>query len=160
MPHFPLSIRLIAVGKMRGAVLEAAGRDYLQRLEHYLEIECIEIKTSLGKGRPEAEAMVVEGRELQKWSRAEARHIALHAAGRECDSAGFAQALERWAHGGIKKIDFILGGAAGLSAEVLQAAHERLSLSKMTLAHELARVVLLEQLYRACTILRGEKYHK
>lgn len=160
MPHFPLNIRLIVIGKMRGSMFEAASREYLERLRHYVEIEAVEINTHLGKGKPEAQAKVAEGRELKALWRADARQVALHAAGRELDSESFARWVQRWTQTGIRKIDFILGGAAGLSEEILPAVHERLSLSKLTLAHELARVVLLEQLYRACTILRREKYHK
>ncbi|MGH7492367.1 MAG: 23S rRNA (pseudouridine(1915)-N(3))-methyltransferase RlmH [bacterium] len=160
MPHFPLSIRLLAIGKIRGSVFEAAGREYHQRLQHYVEIEVMEIKTSLGKGQPAAQAVIAEGHELQRLWREEARQIALEAAGREYSSERIAEELQHFLHVGNRKIDFILGGAAGLSEKVLQSAHERWSLSKMTLPHELARIVLLEQLYRACTILRGEKYHK
>lgn len=160
MPHFPLSIRVIAVGRLRGSVFEAAGREYLARLRHYVAIEIIEVKTSLGRGKPEAQAMIAEGRELQSRFRAEAHRIVLHMSGREASSKSFAQRLQRLAQMGARQVDFIVGGAAGLSPEVLQAAHESMALSQMTLPHELARVVLLEQLYRACTIWRGEKYHK
>lgn len=160
MPHFPLSVRIIAVGKMRGSPFVAASEDYLARLRHYFEIEIIEVRTALGKGKPEAQAMIDEGRELLKHTRAEAVLIALQSDGREYDSIAFAHMLQKNFESGARHIDFILGGAAGLSEEVLSHCRERFSLSRMTLAHELARVVLLEQLYRAGTILRGEKYHK
>lgn len=101
-----------------------------------------------------------EGRELLKHTRAEAVLIPLHAEGREYSSVTFAQMLQKNFESGARQFDFILGGAAGLSKEVLSRCRERLSLSHMTFAHELARVVLLEQLYRAGTILRGENYHK
>jgi 23S rRNA (pseudouridine1915-N3)-methyltransferase len=104
--------------------------------------------------------MIAEGRELRTLFRDDARQIALVAAGRECSSANLAQKLQQFMQTGTRKIDFILGGAAGLSEEILKCVQEKWSLSKMTLPHELARVVLLEQLYRAGTILRGEKYHK
>jgi len=160
MPHFPLSIRLIAVGKLRGSPFETAARDYLERLRHYVDIETVEIKTSLGRGKPEAEAVSAEGRDLLRHLRPEARHLVLHTGGRGCSSEDFARRLQQFYERGPRQIDFMIGGAAGLSSEVLQAAQEQLALSTMTFAHELARVVLLEQLYRACTILRGEKYHK
>lgn len=160
MPHFPLSVRIIAVGKMRGSVFAAAAEDYFTRLRRYFEIEIIEVRTTLGKGKPEAQAMSDEGRELLKHARAEAVLIALQSEGREYGSIAFAQMLQKNFESGARQFDFILGGAAGLSEEVLARCRERLSLSHMTFAHELARVVLLEQLYRAGTILRGENYHK
>lgn len=160
MPHFPLSVRIIAVGKMRGSVFAAASEDYLARLRHYFEIEIIEVRTALGKGKSEAQAIIDEGRALLKHTRAEAVLIALQSEGREYAGVAFAQMLQRNFESGVRQFDFIIGGAAGLSEEVLSRSRDRLSLSQMTLAHELARVVLLEQLYRAGTILRGEKYHK
>jgi len=160
MPQFPLNVRIIAVGKIKGSHFAAASADYLERLCHYLEVEVVEVRTTLGKGKPEALALIDEGRELLRHLREEAKLIALQSDGIQPTSEGFAQALQKNLAGSSRKIDFIIGGAAGLSAEVLQQSQERLSLSAMTLPHELARVVLLEQLYRACTIMRGEKYHK
>jgi len=160
MPHFPLHVRLIAVGKISGSHFAAASTDYLARLRHYLEIEVIEVRTKLGHGKPEAQALNAEGRELLKHAREEAKLIALHSEGRQYASVELARLLQKQMDEGARKIDFVLGGASGLSREVLARSTERISLSPMTFAHELARVILLEQLYRAGTILRGEKYHK
>ncbi|NUO80486.1 23S rRNA (pseudouridine(1915)-N(3))-methyltransferase RlmH [candidate division KSB1 bacterium] len=160
MPQFPLNVRIIAVGKIKGSHFAAASEDYLERVRHYLDIEIVEVRTTLGKGKPEPQALIDEGRELLRHVRAEAKLVALHSEGAQQTSAAFARALQSTLTGSLRKIDFVIGGAAGLSAEVLQRSHERFSLSTMTLPHELARVMLLEQLYRACTIMRGEKYHK
>jgi 23S rRNA (pseudouridine1915-N3)-methyltransferase len=75
-------------------------------------------------------------------------------------SAELAQQLERWMNSGAKQISFIIGGAAGLEPSLRDSADLLLALSPMTLPHELARVILSEQLYRAMTIIRGEPYHK
>ena len=160
MPHFPLHVRLIAVGKISGSHFAAASTDYLARLRRYLEIEVIEVRTTLGQGKPEAQALIDEGRELLKHVREEGKLIALQSEGRQYTSVDFARWLQKHTGAGARKIDFVLGGASGLSQEVLSRSAQRISLSTMTFAHELARVILLEQLYRAGTILRGEKYHK
>lgn len=160
MPQFPLNVRIIAVGKIKGSHFAAASEDYFERLRHYVEIEIVEIRTTLGKGKPEAQAIIDEGRELLRHVRDDAKLVTLQSDGAQQTSESFARTLQKHLAHGARKIDFIIGGAAGLSTEVLQRSHERLSLAMMTLPHELARVVLLEQLYRACTIMRGEKYHK
>jgi 23S rRNA (pseudouridine1915-N3)-methyltransferase len=160
MPHFPLHVRIIAIGKIKGSRFAAACEDYLSRLRHYFEIEVIEVRTLLGEGKPEAQALIDEGRELLKHTREGAKLIALQCEGRQFASVDFARLLQKQIDEGARKIDFIIGGASGLSEEVLARSTQRLSLSQMTFAHELARVILLEQLYRAATIMRGEKYHK
>src|SRR5262245_27595743 len=111
MPQFPLSLRLLAIGKIRGSVFEAASREYLERLRHYVEIEVVEIKTSLGKGRSVAQVKNAEGEALMGLWREEARRIALDPAGREYNSESFAQNLKRFIQMGNRRIDFILGGA-------------------------------------------------
>lgn len=160
MPHFPLHVRIIAVGKIKGSHFAAASVDYLARLQHYFEIEVFEVRTMLGQGKPEAQALLDEGRELLKHTREDAKLVVLHSAGKQYTSLDLARTLQKHLDEGKRKIDFIIGGASGLSEEVLLRSALRLSLSHMTFAHELARVILLEQLYRSGTILRGEKYHK
>ena len=76
------------------------------------------------------------------------------------DSPTLAKQIERWEMQGLKKISFVIGGPLGLSAAILKKADFILSLSPMTFTHDMTRLLLLEQLYRACTIKAGEKYHK
>jgi len=160
MAVLPLDLRIVAVGKLRQSHWLAAARDYQQRLQHYFALDIVEIKDRVGKGLSETEALAAEGRELRQALRREARVVVLDDQGRQRDSQAFARWLQRLLEHGPRAVDFVLGGPLGLSAEVHGRAHERLALSTMTLPHELARIVLLEQLYRAGTILRGEKYHK
>lgn len=160
MPQIPLHVRILAIGKIKGSLFAPACADYLGRLRHYFGIEVIEVRTRLGEGRPETQALLDEGRELLKHAREGAKLVALQSAGPQYASADFARLLQKQIDEGARKLDFIIGGASGLSAEVLARCTQRLSLSNMTFAHELARVILLEQLYRAGTIMRGEKYHK
>jgi 23S rRNA (pseudouridine1915-N3)-methyltransferase len=97
---------------------------------------------------------------MERLSDRSAVRIAVAGAGLELDSDGFARHLGLLTAQSAKSLAFFLGGQEGLSSEVLEGAQERLSLSRMTFTHELARVILLEQIYRAFTILRGVPYHR
>jgi len=160
MPHFPLSLRIVAVGKLRKSHFARACDDYRERLLHYMKVEVIEIRDSVGKGRPDPQAIRDEGLALLKSVRPSSKVVALDKKGVAHTSRGLAKWLRRQIDSGNRDLDFVIGGPLGLSDEISASAHERLSLSPMTFPHELARVILLEQLYRACTILRGESYHK
>ena len=160
MALFPLQIRLIAVGKLRGAMWLPAVTEYSQRMQRYIKFALVEIRDSIGKGLPEATALVEEGKALAQFLEPGNYLIALDREGKSLDSEKFAQLLQKQIDAGIRKMDFVIGGPAGLDQKIIAKANLRLSLSAMTLPHELARVVLLEQLYRALTILRGEPYHK
>lgn len=160
MAHFPLKIRLIAVGKLREPYWAQAANEYRRRLQRYLDLEIIEIKDRVGKGRSDEEAVAAEGNDIQQALRSEASTIVLDIAGKPFNSGEFAGWLQNFFENGQRALDFVLGGPLGLSADLIKRAEARLSLSTMTLPHELARIVLLEQMYRGCTILRGEKYHK
>lgn len=160
MPLFPLQIRLIAVGKLRGAIWLPAATEYSQRLQRYVKFELVEIRDSISKGLPEAAALAEEGKVIAQALPPGNFLVALDREGKSFDSAQLAQLLQKQIGAGIRKLDFVIGGPVGLDKKILAQANLRLSLSAMTLPHELARVVLLEQLYRALTILRGEPYHK
>jgi len=160
MPFFPLHIRLIAVGKLRGAIWLPAVAEYSRRLQRYVKFDLVEIRDSIGKGLPEATALIEEGKVLAQFLVPGNYLIALDREGKSLDSEQFAKLLQKQIDAGIRKIDFVIGGPVGLDQKIIAKANLRLSLSALTLPHELARVVLLEQLYRAFTILRGEPYHK
>jgi 23S rRNA (pseudouridine1915-N3)-methyltransferase len=150
---------IVAVGRLRGGLWRAAQDEYLRRLQRYATVRLIEVRDCVGKGDPDTVAVRREGEMLLDAS-AEARlRVGLTHEGQALDSAGLAAFLRRQtaAHG---RIAWILGGPLGLSGQVLAACGFRLSLSRMTFPHELARVILLEQLYRGATILSGEGYHK
>jgi 23S rRNA (pseudouridine1915-N3)-methyltransferase len=147
------------VGKLRTPYWEAAQEEYARRLKRYASLTISETKDALGKGFSEDIAKEREGKSLLEKSAAARWRIALAPAGRGCTSEAFAQKLQQWfeRHGHIA---FLLGGPAGLPEGTLNACDESLSLSAMTFPHELARILFLEQLYRAFTILKGEKYHR
>ena len=160
MQKIPFDIHIIAVGKIKSMPFAGACSHYLTKLSHYLNVDMIEVRDVVGKRKNDLEAVHSEGRMIQKALRQQARYFALDNDGYHYCSEKFADKLKELAETGTRKFDFMIGGPMGLSDDIKKDAHEKLSLSAMTLPHELARIVLLEQLFRACTILRGEKYHK
>ncbi|MGC9397380.1 MAG: 23S rRNA (pseudouridine(1915)-N(3))-methyltransferase RlmH [Anaerolineae bacterium] len=152
-------ITLAAVGKLHGAYWRAAQQEYLARLRRYTDVKLIEVKDVVGRGIPDVVAMQREGEALLAAAKDARRVIALTATGKQMDSPGLADFLQKQIeiYGSLA---FLIGGPVGLAPEVLKNCDDTLSLSPLTFPHELARVILLEQLYRAATILSGEQYHK
>jgi 23S rRNA (pseudouridine1915-N3)-methyltransferase len=150
---------VVAVGRLKGWA--AAGcDDYLKRLRRYFPVETIEIPEEDMNRHSRAEVMAAEGERLLKRLPAGAHVIALdRERGKPVSSKELAQKLSSLGVSGSSHVAFVLGGPLGLSPEALQRADERLSLGDITLPHAVARIVLLEQLYRAVKIERGEKYH-
>lgn len=159
MPRLIGQITVIAVGKIRKSHWEAAQDDYCKRIKRYTDFELIEIKDVVGRGKPDAVAMQKEGQRLLKAAQSASRKIALTERGRQMSSPRLAKYLQRQIQL-YGRIAFLIGGPLGFSDDVLVACDEQLSLSPLTFPHELARVILLEQLYRACTIINNEQYHK
>ncbi|MDZ7361276.1 MAG: 23S rRNA (pseudouridine(1915)-N(3))-methyltransferase RlmH [candidate division KSB1 bacterium] len=160
MPFFPLQIRLLAVGKLRDPIWTPAVTQYGQRLQNYAKFDLIEVRDAVGKGLPDSAALAEEGKLILRTLEPGNYLIVLDRHGKPFSSEQLAQALQKLIDTGIRTMDFVIGGPIGLDHTIIAKANLRLSLSAMTLPHELARVVLLEQLYRALTILRGEPYHK
>lgn len=151
-------VRVLAVGKLRDPGVRASCDDYLARVRRYLRVEVREV-TARGHGGPAAERLRAEGRALLGALPRDCTVIALTRTGRAEDSNRFARRVGAWQQAG-RDTALVIGGAFGLDAAVVERSDAQLSLSPLTLPHELARLVLLEQLYRAATILNGEPYHK
>jgi len=133
----------------------------LKRLQSYAQVEWIEVKpVRMTKGRPEEEILHLEGQALIRKRGPKDYLVALDRTGRQYGSEEFAGRLEKVALNAGGGITFMIGGPLGLSGDVLAESDEILSLSTFTFTHEMSRVLLLEQIYRAFTILKGEKYHK
>ncbi len=149
---------ILAVDRLRSGWAREAMDEYLGRIGRYCPVERKDVK----RAGDDAGAIAAEGERLLKAAAAGPGDelIALDPAGEALDSAGWAALVGDGAVGGTARLVFLLGGAAGLSEEVKRAARRRVSLGPQTLSHELAQIVLVEQLYRAWTILRGEPYHK
>jgi 23S rRNA (pseudouridine1915-N3)-methyltransferase len=154
---------LVTVGKPRAGALGEAAREYMERLQRYGGAEWVtvageDVAPRAGPGEVEVALGKEADRVLSRLPPGSLT-VALDRAGREWSSLELAEALSGWQQR-ERQVAFVVGSAFGLHARVLAQARLRLSLSRLTLPHELAGVVLLEQLYRAHTILRREPYHK
>ena len=155
-----MRLELLFLGKTKEPYLAAGIGDYVKRLSHYLKLEIKTVKEGrIKKGEPEKFLIEKESAILLQSVQGDYL-VCLDRTGKQMDSVALAKQLERWEMMGPKKISIVIGGPLGLSATILKKADLVLSLSSMTLTHEMARLLLLEQLYRACTIKAGEKYHK
>jgi 23S rRNA (pseudouridine1915-N3)-methyltransferase len=155
-----VKITVICVGRP-GRVLEAAIAEYENRARRYWTLDVVEVREERAvKGLPDAQVRSAEGERILKRLPDGAEVVALTRGGSRCASLELAREYERHAAAGGTGIAYIIGGALGLSDGVLQRARRQLQLSAFTMPHDLARLVLLEQIYRAGTILRNEPYHK
>ncbi len=156
-----MRIRLIWVGRTKNEHVRALVGDYLQRLGRFTRCEVVELRESASadeRGVVEEESKRITG---VLGERADGVAVLLDVEGqREWSSPGLAAQIERWQLEGKKEIAFVVGGHLGVSAELKAKADVRWSLSRLTLTHEMARVVLVEQLYRAYTIMHGLPYQK
>ena len=149
-----MKLRFVWVGKTRNKNWKALQDEYLKRLSHFVSCEIREAKDAAGPKRKET-----EGNRILELLNPKCFAVLLDPAGSAMDSPALAKCISKWEISGHKEIVFIIGGAEGVSSVVAERTDDRLSLSFLTFTHEMARVVLLEQLYRAYTILRGFPYH-
>jgi 23S rRNA (pseudouridine1915-N3)-methyltransferase len=156
-----MKLRVVAVGRDKRDPLCEAALGFLERVSHTFPAEMVEVREEPARGStPIDRVKREEAARLKKALGAGDWVIALDPRGKELSSEEIAQRLQRYANEGRQTISFLIGGPLGLDAGLIAEAKERWSLSKLTLPHRLARLVLAEQLYRGCTILRGEPYHK
>ncbi len=152
-------IIIAAVGKLRRREWKALQADYLQRLERYTNVRLVEVKDYVGRGYPDKVAMQREAEKLLGAASSAQRIILLAEDGRVMSSKRLATfvRIQLETYG---QIAFLIGGPLGFGDEAIQKSDISFSLSRLTFPHEMARIIFLEQLYRAFTILRGQKYHK
>lgn len=154
---------LLCVGKLREPWQRAACAEYVKRLSRYGTCEVREVPDEPEPDKPSEalarQAMDTEGRALLAAVRSGDRVVALDRLGEALSSEELAARARAWAQGGAR-VALVIGGSLGLSEAVLARADERLSFGRMTFPHQLMRVIALEQLYRACKINAGERYHK
>lgn len=159
-----LSITVLCVGRLKEAYWREASAEYIKRLGAFCRPSVIEVEEARMPDNPSeaqiAAALAAEGRRLLARLPAGAAVAALCIEGRELSSTQLAERLERWTVEGISHVALVIGGSWGLSEEVKRAASLRLSMSPMTFPHQMARIMLLEQVYRAMQICHGGKYHK
>ena len=139
-----MKIKLVAVGKLKKPYTKEGAKDYIGRIKHYIPFEVIEVKET----------------DISRFLTSETFNVLLDMRGTMLTSERFASFINKSIVHYNKDIVFFIGGAEGFSDEERGSADMLISLSKMTLPHEIARLFLLEQIYRAFTIIRNEKYHK
>lgn len=159
-----LNIKIICVGKLKEKFYIAAAAEYIKRLGALCRLEVEELPESRLSAQPSAAeveaALRKEGESIALRIPSGALTVALCVEGKQLSSVRFSQFLEACALKGRSKLCFLIGGSEGLSEEVKERAEVRMSMSEMTFPHHLARIMLLEQLYRAFQIRDGSKYHK
>lgn len=152
-----MKIHVIAIGKTNATYLKDGIAVYVQRLAHYCKLEWTEIKDV---GIADRELLKLrEGEQILKLIKAEDQVILLDERGTSYTSRKFADYLQKKMNSGAKTLVLVIGGAYGFSESVYERAQGKIAFSEMTFSHEMIRLLLVEQLYRAFTILKGESYH-
>jgi 23S rRNA (pseudouridine1915-N3)-methyltransferase len=153
-----MKLRVVAVGRDRSGLYAPAVEEYAKRIARYVRFELTEVpEARRHAGTPRAQEEEADAILARLGERE--RLVALDERGAQETSAELARRVARWLERG-QDVALVLGGADGLAPRLRERAAETLALSRLTLAHRLARLVLVEQLYRALTILRGEPYHR
>ncbi|MEY2962902.1 MAG: hypothetical protein RL754_163 [Bacteroidota bacterium] len=155
-----MKIVFAVIGKTSERYLEEGMAQFQNRLGHYTRYETLIVPDIKGGGKLTPEALKdAEGKAFQKHLQPGDWVVLLDEKGKMHDSRSFANQMQKWMNAGPKRLVFIVGGAFGFSPEMYALAQAKLSMSPMTTSHQLIRVVFLEQLYRAFTILNNEPYH-
>jgi 23S rRNA (pseudouridine1915-N3)-methyltransferase len=156
-----VKIKLIVVGKAKEDWIKEGIKHYQKLLKKYVDLKIIEIKEEkITKAKDEKLILDSEGERITRYLEKDALCIVLDVKGKEFSSEKFADFLKESLNRGYNYFIFILGGALGVSEKILKVCPVKLSLSQMTFTHELSRIIILEQIYRAFSILAGTKYHK
>jgi len=159
-----VNYRLITVGRIKEKSIQAAMAEYQKRLSAYGRLEAVQVQDEPVPDRPgEAQVKAIletEGERLLRQVSRSAHAIVLDVSGSQLTSEEFAAYLEKVGLGGQSEVAFVIGGTLGLSPRVLERADLRLSLSRLTFTHQLVPLILLEQVFRATKIQRGETYHR
>lgn len=159
-----MAVSIICVGKLREKFFADAAEEYVKRLKRIMPVNVIEIPDEPEPAQPSEKlneaVMKREGEKILSKIGQQDYVIAMCIDGKQFESPEVARKLENLFTQGKSNITFLIGGSLGLHPEVVRRANERMSMSKMTFPHQLARVMLLEQLFRAAKINAGERYHK
>lgn len=155
-----MKITLAVIGKTEVGFVRQGIDEYVKRLQHYVPFNIQYIGDVKGtRNMSEPQQKTAEGKQLLAALETSDYVVLLDEHGTERTSMDYSQWLERRMASGSKRLVFVVGGPYGFSPEVYDRANEKISLSKMTFPHELVRLIFVEQLYRAFTILRHEPYH-
>ena len=152
-----MRVRIIWMGKTRDARLRGLIEDYVERISHFARCEVTELREL---GRTDKTGIDKESKRISDGLRSGSVTVLLDPDGTEWTSQQLAAQVQKWEGNGIKEVAFIIGGPNGVTDDLKSRVDKRWSLSRLTLTHEMARVLLLEQLYRAYTIVHGLPYQK
>ncbi len=159
-----MNIKIICVGKLKESYLKDAQKEYLKRLSRFCRIDIVEVDEEKAPDNANAsQDKKIRQKEAERIVRALGKNtttIALALDGKEMDSPEFSREMKSFMTGGKSDLSFIIGSSTGLDESILDTADYKLCLSKMTFPHQLARIILLEQIYRAFKIINNETYHK
>ena len=159
-----MNIKIITVGKVKEKYLRMAVDEYSKRLGAYCRLSIIEVKDEKIEERfsnaEKARAVALEGERIARHLKDNEIIAVLKITGKQLTSPDFAKKIEDYGIQGKSSLTFIIGGSLGLAPEIEARAHWDLSFSKMTFPHQMFRVMLLEQIYRAFKIMKNETYHK
>ena len=159
-----MKITIITVGKVKESYFRGAIEEYSKRLSKYCKLDIVEVADEKTPDKAsETEEQQIKEKEaerIMKYVREDAYVIALAIEGKQLDSVELSEKIEKLGIQGKSHVQFIIGGSLGLHHTVLSRADYKLSFSKMTFPHQLMRVILLEQIYRAYRIMNHEPYHK
>ncbi len=156
-----MNISIISVGKIREKFIAEAINEFLKRLTPFATVKIKEIPAEkLRNEFDEKRAREIEGEKILELLNEDDFNIGLFVEGKQLSSVELSQKIKELADRGINKINFIIGGATGLDEKINKIVNFKLSFSKMTFPHQLMRVILLEQIYRAFKIINNEPYHK
>ena len=154
-----MKIRLITMGKTTNNYLKEGISIYLSRLKHYTNFSILELDEIKGSKKTSMdEYRKMEASKLKAVINAE-RIVLLDEKGKSFTSFAFAKKINTQMINGVRSLDFVIGGPFGFDEEIYNMSHEQMSLSEMTFSHQMVRLIFVEQLYRAMTILKGEPYH-
>lgn len=155
-----MKIHLWAIGKNHEPYVKAGVEEFTGRIDKYFKVEWNIIPVPKNAGMmSEMDLKKKEGEIILDWLQKDDYLVALDERGKQMSSVKLAQFLQSRANESTRRIVFLIGGAFGLDDAVLKRANSKWSLSELTFPHQLVRLILAEQVYRACTILRNEKYH-
>ena len=156
-----MRIKIIALGKIKERFLKDGIDEFLKRLTPYASVEIVELQpVEIRDENLTEKALLQEGEKILSLIKNDSFVITLEIGGKQLSSEEFAQKINGISTSGVSELVFVIGSSCGLAATVSNRANFKLSMSKMTFLHQFARLLLVEQIYRAFKILKNETYHK
>ena len=156
-----LKIKIIALGKIKEKYLQEGIDEFLKRLTPYASVSVVEIPpVQIKDENLTNKALTEEGEKILALIKPTDYLITMEISGKELSSESFANKFVELTNNGVQEVVFVIGSSCGIGKNVSERADFKMSMSKMTFLHEFARLILIEQIYRAFKIIKGEKYHK